>query len=307
VVAGVHYRTRRNARAQVHDARPCSGFGAASGRDPGVAALTGPRPECHPEGLRAAGWQQGCRLSLALPLEHVHVEHGEIAYQRVVHDAWVLVEQDCDLAWNAVSGSGSLIELRPVFHADPPADWGIRNARFLLDTSGAHIRAEAPGLRVTPDVVLLAGHDTCALPSSARRLKTWLGLRYDRPAVPEPFVDLARDIAARLRKKKNRPAEQRIRDILATFEFAQDGKIEYRLVAVVPYSEADADPRLVQVTRDWLSAVVLSVPDALGMPQAVDAYRDDQVSLAFLEHAFALDVTSVSWPVVAPGPTGLVD
>lgn len=268
-------------------------------------ALTGPRP-CHPEGLRAAGWQQGCRLALALPLDHVQVEHGHVAYRREIHDAWVLVEQDCDLAWNAVSGSGSLIELRPVFHDDPPADWGIRNARFLLDHSGAYIRAEAPSVRVTPDVVLLAGHDTCALPSSARRLKTWLGLRYDRPAVPEQFVNLARDIAARLRKRKNKPAGHRVRDILATFDFAPDGKIEYRLIAVVPYAEADADPELVQVTRDWLSAVVLSVPEVLGMPMAVDAYRDDQVSLAFLEQAFALDVSSVSWPAAAPGPRGSV-
>jgi len=218
----------------------------------------------------------------------------------------VLVEQDCDLAWNAVSGSESLIELRPVFHDDPPADWGIRNARFLLDHSGAHIHAEAPGVRVTPDVVLLARHDTCALPSSARRLKTWLGLRYDRPAVPEPFVDLARDIANRLRKRRNRPEQRQVRDILATFDFASDGKIEYRLVAVVPYAEADADPNLVQFTREWLSKVVLSVPDSLGMPIAIDAYRDDEVSLAFLEGAFALDVSTVSWPATAPGPTGLV-
>lgn len=170
-------------------------------------------PECHPEGLRATGWFQGCRLTL--PLTHVDGVAGTPLPRTVDHDDWVLVQQDCDLAWNAVAGSDSLLELRPVFHDDPPANWGIRDARLLLDVTGAHLRSEAAAVRVTPDVVSMAGHATCPVPSFALRLKTWLGLRYDRPAVPQEFVALASDLATRLRKKQHHEDQDRVRDILA--------------------------------------------------------------------------------------------
>lgn len=270
----------------------------------GASEAAGARLECHPEGLRAAGWRQGCRLSLGLFLEYLTVGNGSVIPRRTAHSSWALVAQDCDLAWNAVAGSDSLVELRPVFFDDPPSEWGIRSNRLKLDGSGAYIRADAPTLHVTPDVVLLAEHETCAHTSSARRLKTWLGLRYDRPAVPETSVDLARDLAERFRKKKNRPAEERAREILATFDEGADGVLEFGLVAVIPHREADADPSLVANTRDWLAGVALSVPSSLGLSTSVEAVRDDQVSLAYLEHAYSLDVSSVSWPGTRPGPVG---
>lgn len=226
--------------------------------------------------------------------------------QAVEHTAWVLAQQDCDLAWSAVEGSASLIELRPVFLNDPPTNWGIRDAKFLVDASGAHLRADSPAVRVTPDVVLAAEHQTCAHPDSARRLKTWLGLRYDRPAVPQGYVPLARDLAGRLRKKSHRAAENPVRDVMATFVTDALGRTEYSIYAVVPHALAEADPGLLDRTREWLASIVLSVPTALGHASQILAVRDDQVSLAFLETSYALDVNLVSWPNNSPGPTGEV-
>ncbi len=161
---------------------------------------------------------------------------------------------------------------------------------------------------MTPDVVLHADtvHLTCPHPSSAARLKTWLGLRYDRPAVPEAYVDLARAIAERITRRKNRLDAGPVRDILAAFDTAVDGTIRYQLVAVMPSAAATANSDLTDKARDWLTKLILDVPARLGAVAHVDAYRDDQISLAFLERAYSLDVSSVSWPGTKPGPTGAV-
>lgn len=219
----------------------------------------------------------------------------------------MLVAQDCDLAGNSVSRSDSLVELRPVYRVHPPENWGIRDSRFRLDEEGAFVVDSAPAVRVEPDVVLASEH-ACAAPHAqpARRLKTWLGLRYNRPAIPQEYVALADDIAKRLRKKSHKQAEERVRDILATFDTAADGKTEFTLVAVVPREHAAVDPRLLANTRDWLSQIALAVPEPLGLSTDVLALTDDEVSLAFLETSYSLDVSKVSWPNTGPGPTGAV-
>jgi len=197
--------------------------------------------------------------------------------------------------------------LRPVYRDDPPESWGIRNSKFRLDEEGAYLIDSEPSVRVEPDVVLVAEH-TCAGPHTepAWRLKTWLGLRYNRPAVPQEYVPLARELAKRLKEKTHKQVEERVRDILATFATAADGTVEYTLTAVVPHEQADAYPNLVDATRDRLSQIALSVTDRLGISTDVVAVTDEQLSLAFLETSYSLDVTAVSWPNSEPGPVGAV-
>jgi len=218
----------------------------------------------------------------------------------------VLVAQDCDLAWNSIVGSDSLVELRPVYREDPPENWGIRDSRFRLDEEGAYLKDTAPAVRVTPDVVMAAAHTCTAHTEPARRLKTWLGLRYNRPAIPQEYVQLAQDLAKRLRKRSHKQAEERVRDILATFTTAADGKVEFTVVAVVPRGLAAADTDLLESTRDWLSRMALATPETLGLATDVLALTDEDVSLAFLETSYALDVSLVSWPNADPGPFGAV-
>ena len=66
----------------------------------------------------------------------------------------------------------------------PPTDWGIRNQKFLLSADGRHLLANAPVVRVTPDVIVMADHVDRLDDDHQLRLKTWMGLRYDCPAVP---------------------------------------------------------------------------------------------------------------------------
>lgn len=242
---------------------------------------------------------------MTLPLTRVRLVAGKPVQSTSDHDEWVLVAQDCDLAWNSVAGSDSLVELRPVFRDDPPSSWGIRDSRFLLDDQGGHLVESAPPVRVEPDVVLAAEH-VCPGPHTApaRRLKTWLGLRYNRPAVPQEYVPLSRELAKRLTKKSHKEAEKRVRDILATFDTADDGKIEFTLTAVVPHERAADDDELLGGTREWLAGIALAVPSHLGLNTDVIACTDAEVSLAFVETSYSLDVTAVSWPTKEPGPVG---
>ena len=244
---------------------------------------------------------------MRLPLTRIRLVDGRPAPSTEDHDEWVLVAQDCDLAWNTVSGSNSLVELRPVYRDGPPENWGVRDGRFRLDEEGAFLVDSAPAVRVEPDVVLIAEHACPAAHTEpARRLKTWLGLRYNRPAIPQAYVLLANDIAKRLRKKSHKQAEERVRDILGTFSIAADGKTEFTLVAIVPREHGAKNPELLTNTQDWLSRIALAVPEHLGLNIDVRALTDDQVSLAFLETSFSLDVSTVSWSNTEAGPTGTV-
>lgn len=245
---------------------------------------------------------------MKLPLHHIgRGETGEYVDHVAEHDLWLLADQDCDLAWRAmIDGPVSfLAELRPVRVDDPPSDWGIRSHTLLLDGTGRYVTANSPNVRVTPAVVGSAEHIGCMDPDSRVRLKTWLGLRYDRPAVPQRHVALARALAGELVKKKHRTSAAPIRDVLAQFGDAPDGTAQYRLVAVLPGSPSE-DSTVVAETRKWLGEVALSLPTDLGSPLALDAYGDEEVSLAFVEGSFSLDLSKLSWPQSTAGPVGAV-
>jgi len=268
-----------------------------------LSALNTPT-DCHPDSLRAQGWRQGCQLALELPHDYIHLVEGKHKPRKSTHGQWLISDQDCDLAWNARPGSSHIVELRPVYFEGPPDDWGIRNAKFLLDKSGAHLRSSSPSVRVAPEVFSVAEHLTCPHLKSVRRLKIWLGLRYDRPAVPQAYVETADAIARQIRAKKNRPAGAEVRDVLATFRHADDGKTQYTLIAVLPSELASQE--MVEKTRLWLSDIALNVSEEFGMATDVDARPDTAISLAFVENSYSLDVSAVSWPANTPGPTGKV-
>ncbi|MGH8827624.1 MAG: hypothetical protein ACRDVZ_08530, partial [Jiangellaceae bacterium] len=55
----------------------------------------------------------------------------------------------------------------------------------------------------------------------ALAFKTWLGLRYDRPAVPDHLVDLGREIAKRCETKGSRETAKKVHDVLMQFNDTQ--------------------------------------------------------------------------------------
>lgn len=130
-------------------------------------------------------------MSLELPLQYMTVRAGQAHTVREVHGQWLIADQDCDLAWRALIRLDYTIELRAVWAEDPPQEWSIRSGGLLLDSSGAHVNAETPVVHVTADVLALAGHLICPHAASARGLKTWLSLRYDRAAIPKAYMVLS--------------------------------------------------------------------------------------------------------------------
>jgi hypothetical protein len=247
-------------------------------------------------------------LQAAFPLHHLRLEGVGPVRQEAKHHLWLLADQDCDLAWRALTDEDDpfLLELRPVYTENPPANWGIRSQTLRLDEAGRYLRANSPNIRVTPEVVAVTEHLDCLDSGSQRRLKTWLGLRYDRPAIPERYSTLSRALAAQLSKRRNRRQGTRVRDVLAQFRDAADGATEYSLVAVVPGGDYAADDPLVTETRRWLAEVIGAVPSDLGVAVDVQAYGDEDVSLGYVESSFSLDLSALSWPQNTPGPVGEV-
>jgi hypothetical protein len=265
-------------------------------------------PDCDPDSLRSKGWLQGCTLRLPLPLRHTAVVDGVVQEVVRTHDLWLIAEQDCDLAWQAILRDDAdefLVELRPVFTDDRHIDWGIRSQRFLLNADGRHLRANAPTVRATPQVIVNAEHEDCLDDDHQLRLKTWMGLRYDRPAVPQRYMKLARALADALAVKKNRARAERYRDVLAQY-WDEDGVTKYTLVAVLPDGPHAPDSHEVADARTWLADSVRDVPGELGVAVSLDAYGDDTISLQYLEGSYSVDVTRLSWPPNKPGLTGAV-
>lgn len=242
-----------------------------------------------------------------LDLEYVFVDmspKGELIQQPQAHRRWVIVDQDCDLAWKATTGSAYLVELKPVLTANPPAEWGIRSVRFKL-TDDSYLHWDVPSLRVRPEVVLIRASKVAPQLEANHvvRLKTWLGLRYDRPAVPEPYVVLASHLAKAFGGRKHRAAGQAVRDILVRFDVALNGTTTFELVAVL---SADTSDDLRDETQTWLAEVALDVPATLAVPSSFEVRGDDEISLAFIENSYSLDLSTVSWPRNEAGPVGAI-
>lgn len=216
----------------------------------------------------------------------------------------MIVDQDCDLAWKATLNSAYLVELKPVLTEEPPAEWGIRSVKFKL-TENSYLHWDVPSLRVRPEVVLKhAAKVTPELESNhVIRLKTWLGLRYDRPAVPEPFVALASHLASEFGSRRHRASGKMVRDILVQFGEAASGTTTFELVAVL---SPGAPEELRGEINTWLAEVALAVPITLAAASAIDVRGDDEISLAFIESSYSLDLSTVSWPRNVAGPVGSI-
>jgi hypothetical protein len=264
-------------------------------------------PDCDPDSLRALGWRQGCFLELELPLHAIRVDdQGKPTVDKDVHPLWVIAEQDCGLAWGvAAEQHEPTIEIRPVLTESPPQDQGVRSAKFSLG-DGRYLDAASPRQMVCPALLAAARdqerHVGCLLVDVARGLKTWLGLRYDRPAVPQVFIPTYTQLSSRVRKRRH-SLRDRVRDVLVSFAQSDDGGCLFDLVAVLP-SDWDLSEQERAELEDWLAEVCLNFPTDLGIAISIQAATTSEVSVDFLERSYTLDVSYVTWPAKGGGPVG---
>jgi len=263
-------------------------------------------PECDPNSLRAAGWRQGCLLASDLPLFAVGLSDSgtDLREIRTSHGVWLLANQDCDLSWTHVGQPESTLELRPVFTDSPPKEWGIRGRKLLLSSDSSHLVADSARLHVSPPVIMRAEHLTCLLSVNAQAVKTWLGLRYDRPAIAPEWLPLYQALSEAVRAKPHKALASHVRDVLVNFS-ETDGMILFGLIAVLPSSRTGiALGSLKDQLRAWLREICLKIPTELGVAESVEVGSTNEISFDLVENSFALDVSYATWPAKSRERTG---
>lgn len=239
--------------------------------------------------LHTEGWRQGSIVSCELTASHLTSVEGRIQEVSTSYGRWVVCTQDCDLRSSRIDSHQPMIELRPVLDVDPPSDWGIRSRRFLLG-EGAYVDADAPRCLVTPALLstMRSGREAALGDARSRAFKTWLGLRYDRPAVPEHLVDLAREIARRCSGGRGRAIGEQVHDVPMQF----DDHAQPVQVALFGVIADDADAEAVRV---WLADVARRIDADLGVVVAIDVGTRAQTPLELVETSYAADLSQLTW------------
>ena len=252
--------------------------------------------------LYEESWRQGAIFDFELPLDAVVLDDVTRQPQRRhgTHKRWVIANQDCDLDMTSAANPEPTIELRPVYTEDPPQDWGLRSARLRL-TEGDYVKSESPRTHVSAEVLtaLKASGSAIISPSFHRRqaFTTWLGKRYDRPAVPPELLPLAGKIAQVVRARRNRAAGIPVRDVLMQFDESAV-PVRYSLFAVM---EDDADRNEI---RTWLAGVSQDIPSELGVADEIEAAPTRGTSLELIENSYSADITQLTWRPNSPNPEG---
>ncbi len=244
-------------------------------------------------GLYEAGWRQGTVFEAPLELNSVVASSTGPTLQAISHGLWLVVSQDCDLAQVEVTSNEALIELRPVYTLDPPHDWGIRSSRLLLtDTPPQYIVSTSPRVQVTPAVLtdtFANGARMSVLDDARRRaLKLWLGLRYDRPAIPDHLLEVAKAIGVQVARRPRRKMGERVRDVLMQFDDERD-PIRFSLFAVLADDSDETE------AREWLADIAGAIPIDLGVADELEAAPASRISLELVETSYAADVTQLTW------------
>lgn len=247
------------------------------------------------DSLYAVGWRQGSVLDGRLTTySAVRTPSGKAAAvieREKEHDIWIVVTQDCSLDRTRVSTNAPVVELRPVYDQDPPAHWGIHATKFLLNDEKKHYLVDGKAAkfvspRLLSDKELIQKLYDLSDPR-VLALKTWLGNRYDRPAVPNDLIPLARAIASAVRGLD--PTIGRlVREVYMEF----DGSAADRRYSLYAVTDEEADPVTV---REWLAGAANDIPVELGVAEEIEALKPSETSLALVEQAYCADLSQITW------------
>lgn len=247
--------------------------------------------------LHENGWRQGSVFQADLAAVAYVDDGGQSVQQVLSFDRWIVVSQDCDLATADSVSNEAAIEIQPVFPGNPGSGWGIRARKLRL---GAEIftSAEAPKLKVSPAALsnfIGSAHEVIQ-DERATALKTWLGRRYDRPAVPEVLVDVAQAISKAVKACRTAELADQTHDIL--FTATETRPSTFDLIAVVTKA---ADRSAIEA---WLAEAALKVDPALGtLGSAPEALMRNEVTLDVIENSWSADLSEISW-ARRPEPRG---
>lgn len=245
--------------------------------------------------LYDGGWRQGALLRHQLPLDSVVVDdQDQPVRESNQHDLWVVATQNCDLDVADDQATEPLIELRPVLVDNPPLQLGLRSRKVRLSRDQPwYLDSDSQRTMVRPaalTAILSADAEARSTPLTAdesTKFKTWLGRRYDRPAVPHEAMDLGRAIAAAVENRRNDPLLSRVRDVLWQYELGNP--IRFSLFAIIE-SEDDHE-----AAREFLVDVTTDVDPELGVADEIEAATSERTSLDLIETSYSADVSDITW------------
>ena len=241
--------------------------------------------------LYADGWRQGSVVECELEATHLTIDAIDDGVNPITqtYSSWMVCTQDCDLHNAELEANEPLIELRPILSDERLRDWGVRNRHFVV-APGRCIDANAVRCLVTPSLLgsLALGRKDGLNEERRRFFKTWLGLRYDRPAVPEQLIPLARQIAARCSDRSGRDISSRVHDVLMQFDPSQT-PVRFVLFGIVDKSDDKSE------VRSWLADVGNRIDAKLGiMSDAIVETRSD-TPLQVVEESYSADLSQLTW------------
>ena len=243
------------------------------------------------EKLYEKGWRQGTifKLPLIASTSVWRADPPGVVKRDITHETWVVATQDCNLNRAAVDSNSPTIELRQVHSDQPPNTWGIHSRKFRLDDDGRYVVDDKPAQFIAPRVLAQVADVIATLPNDrVAAFKTWLGNRYDRPAVPSTLVDLARSIAEAIAASTTAELAAMTRDVYITFD-EESEPTRFSLFAVL---ETGADPDEVTV---GITEAVLTIPATLGLLDEVRAAEASGTSLELIETAYCADLSQLTW------------
>lgn len=219
-------------------------------------------------------------------------------YEEKNYHLWVIASQDCDLDSYPISENSALVELRPVFDEGVPSDYGIRSRKLRLSDQ-YYTESEEPRLHVSPALLMtfLGGREGSLSEARTLAFKTWLGLRYDRPAVPPEHLPLMRAVVDALSKRKELVLTGSIHDVLV--QVSANDPPEYVVFIVIEHESVRDD------VRAWVAEKLAEIDPAIGILENLQAGTKAQLSLEFLESSYAADLTKITWSKPT-GPIGAV-
>ena len=214
------------------------------------------------------------------------VKDGIVQIDNVVHDLWLLTEQDCDLDQTEEDDVEKIFELRAVRGHAGNIPSGIKGSQVRIDDTrclnATDIVAKVKASWLTKNKGAKSDID----PDTRREIKTWLGYRYDRPAVPKQFES----VHGRIQKLSRSERAIRVEGISeAKWQRLDMAKVRDLLVG---YEHPDPMRKII----GYITAIAKKTSDVPELQRWVerirDAVKEDEVFI--IADADAVDTESAS-------------
>lgn len=239
--------------------------------------------------LYQEGWRQGALIRASLEAYYLDCDGSATVTKSVNHELWLLATQDCDLAQTKSSNTSRQFELRPVYAQDANDRLDGIRTRSVSVREGLVLRADSPRLTLTARALnTFKEQREDDLPVERRaEIKAWLGLRYDRSAVPERFEELARMLKEKYIAGVPTHLATVLRDVWVYFE----SETQVRLFFIM----RDAEEARRDEVLDWADDIAGQLLDDQGVV-VVDRQAETSkgTSLWVLQNYYGLDSTDLS-------------